>query len=664
MYWILKRLSIIQTSILSLVIFIITLIVLASVSLVGSWTALQNAKSDRELLLLMDALEKVAHNHAVERGLTAGYLGAPSSDSKAKLTAQRKKADQSAADLRTAIQYESNQALNLNKYTDIVFDQLNKKNTIRGQVDANNGVSAFSYYSILNKKALDTAEIIRSYITETNIQKNVGAALRVAWFKERAGQVRGKINGALAKQQLSDITKSDIATYIDEMSTLSLYLNNQLEDELRATFTSTMGNAQSRRIKDIHQQILNASGDLTQYDLPQADEWFPLATEQIGAVKKTLDRQWLLSHENVQKSEAKSLRWLIIECIFLVAVVVVLAILNIYLMKSLRYKLAKLTRLLRKVSEEGDLTTDVRIGGEDELGDISKAIHQTIFAFKDLMVGLATSIKVSTGLGEQLHHVTTKVVVDAESTQKMATNIAASIEEMASTSVEIASSASSSLQASDKLNEQTEETMTVNMQTTQAMQELASGMVSVEEKASLMEEQVSSITGILETINSLAEQTNLLALNAAIEAARAGEAGRGFAVVADEVRNLAKGSKESSDRISHLLDDLQLASNEVFDAIKNNTATVQETVDRANNANQISKQLKEQAKQVEELSTLVSTSAGQQSDVANQIAEDITKVLEAANDELEAAKEMREIFSSMSSNGSTLQRTIDNFKIS
>ena len=391
--------------------------------------------------------------------------------------------------------------------------------------------------------------------------------------------------------------------------------------------------------------------------MPTADVWFPLATEQIGAIKGILDKQWAFAHEKVQKVEAKATRLFILECISIIIVIVVLAFLNIYLMKSLKSKLATLTNLLRKVSEEGDLTTDVRLDNEDELG------HQTIYAFKDLIVGLATSIKVSSGLGEQLHGVTTQVVVDAESTQKMATNIATAIEEMAATSVEIASSASSSLSASHTLDGQTEETMNVNIQTTQAMHSLASDMISVEEKAGLMEEQVSAITGILETINSLAEQTNLLALNAAIEAARAGEAGRGFAVVADEVRNLAKGSKESSDRISLLLDDLQLASNEVFAAIKSNTATVQETVDRASNANEISSQLKEQVKQVGELSTLVSTSAEQQSEVAKQIAADITKVLDAANDELEAAKKMKEIFSSMNSNGNTLQRTIDNFKI-
>jgi methyl-accepting chemotaxis protein len=663
MSWVLKRLSIIQTSILSLIIFTVTLITLASISLSSAWSIRQDAKTDKELLLLMESLEKVAHNHAVERGLTAGYIGSPSGSTKAKLVEQRKKADQSIVSVREATQGERIKALGLSKHIEVVLDHLQQKSTVRNQVDASNATNAFGYYSVLNKKSLDAAQIIRSYITDDSLQQSVGAAINTAWFKERAGQARGRINGVLAKQQLSEVVKNDILTFITETDTLTLYLSNLLEGELKSSFENILGNSQSKKIHGIHQQILAVSGDLSQFDLPTADVWFPLATEQIGAIKGILDKQWAFAYEKVQKVEAEATRLFILECISIIIVIVVLAFLNIYLMKSLKSKLATLTNLLRKVSEEGDLTTDVRLDNEDELGDISTAIHQTIYAFKDLIVGLATSIKVSSGLGEQLHGVTTQVVVDAESTQKMATNIATAIEEMAATSVEIASSASSSLSASHTLDGQTEETMNVNIQTTQAMHSLASDMISVEEKAGLMEEQVNAITGILETINSLAEQTNLLALNAAIEAARAGEAGRGFAVVADEVRNLAKGSKESSDRISLLLDDLQLASNEVFAAIKSNTATVQETVDRASNANEISSQLKEQVKQVGELSTLVSTSAEQQSEVAKQIAADITKVLDAANDELEAAKKMKEIFSSMNSNGNTLQRTIDNFKI-
>ncbi|TDF35570.1 HAMP domain-containing protein [Alteromonadaceae bacterium M269] len=663
MFRLLKRLSIIQTSVISLVVFAVSLLILASIGIHSSWSKLQHTKSDTQLLLLMDALEKVAHNHAVERGLTAGYLGAPSDETKARLTEQRKKADQSANSLRQMIQNERIKELGLNQHTALVVQELDEKNTIRNQVDTLNAANAFNYYSALNKKALDTAQIVRNYIFDNALQQSVGTALNIAWFKERAGQARGKINGVLATQQLPSIAKNDIGLYIREMGTLGQYLSNLLEGSLKSEFQNVLNSNQTKDIQSTHAKILSATGDLSGQDFPPASEWFTAATKQIGAIKSVLDKQWEFAHDKVHQSESAAFNFLVFEIILIIAVLLILAALNTYLISSLNHKLCLLTKQLRKVSDEGDLTTDVRIDGADELGDISKAIHETIYAFKDLIVGMATSIQASSGLGEKLHGVTSKVVSDAESTQQMATSIAASIEQMAATSVEIADSASSTLKACDELNVQSEKTTEVNVQTTRAMQSLASDMASVEEKAGLMEEQVSSITGILETINSLAEQTNLLALNAAIEAARAGEAGRGFAVVADEVRNLAKGSKESSDRISDLLDDLQAASNEVVDAIKNNSVTVQETVNRANDANQISSHLKEQAKQVEELSTLVSNSAGQQSSVSKQIAEDINKVLIAASDELEAAKEMRGIFSSMNANGATLQRTIDNFKI-
>ncbi len=663
MSWILRRLSIIQISIVSLVIFSVALIVLASISIYSSWVSLSNAKSDAQLVILMDRLEKVAHNHAVERGLTAGYLGAPSPELKSRLADQRNKADQSIASLRQQVQNEKVTVFGIDATISILLDQVAQKNVVRKQVDDLNASSAFGYYSELNKRALDVAQILRSHFHDNNLQQEVGSALNLAWFKERAGQARGKINGVLASGQLSDVAKNDIGRYIGEIATITQYLTNLLEGNLKSEFQGVINNQQSQSISSTHSKVLSVSGSVADQGLPSANEWFADATKQIGAVKGVLDKQWNLAHEKVEEAQARAFRLFVFEIVLVISVLILLAALNTFLIKSLNYKLCLLTKQLRKVSDEGDLTTDVRIDGADELGDISRAIHETIYAFKDLIVGMATSIQASSGLGEKLHDVTSQVVSDAESTQKMATNIATSIEEMASTSVEIASSASSSLQASDTLNEKIEDTRNVNVQTTQAMQALASGMIAVEEKADQMEEQVSSITGILETINSLAEQTNLLALNAAIEAARAGEAGRGFAVVADEVRNLAKGSKDSSDRISHLLDDLQSASNEVFAAIKSNTATVQETVERAYGANQISMELKEQAKQVEELSTLVSTSAEQQSEVAKQISSDITKVLEAANDELEAAKEMKEIFSSMNANGNTLQMTIDNFKI-
>lgn len=658
----LNRLSIVQTTILSLLVFTISLVVLASFTIVSNTKMYQGQTANLELMGVMQALEKLAHNHAVERGMTAGYLGSPSDTKKQNLVNQRRLADASVIALSQLGKKEWAEEFGVNTQLHRLNAHLKQKNQIRNSVDRLSAPEAFAYYSLLNKYALDTLQIMASQITGSTIQQSVSNVLFLAWFKERAGQARGVINGVLAKRHLSGASKATIAIYINEMQTVGQHLVDLLEQQQKSSFEQILASHNSQKIRTIHTQILRSSENLPD-TMPSSNEWFPLATKQISEVKNVLQQQWGLSLAEAKKSKDAAFDFLLTELIGLTIMLIVIGVLNMHLITTLRTKLDILTTQLRKVADHGDLTLDVRLASEDELGNISKAIHATIFAFKDLVVGLATSIKASSRLSNQLNQVTNKVVNDAESTQQMARNISAAVEQMSETSGEIASSAASTLEASDKLSGDAKRSIEVNRQTSDAMEVLSKSMSEVEVKAGNMEEQVNAITGILETINSLADQTNLLALNAAIEAARAGEAGRGFAVVADEVRNLAKGSKHSSDRIANLLNDLQSASNEVVNAVKGNTVSAQKTLVRTEESKLISLELKDQSKIVEDLSMQVATAAEQQSMTAKQIAGDAGKVLQAATDELEAAKEMQSIFSNMEVNGKTLQQTMDHFKI-
>ncbi|GEA10288.1 methyl-accepting chemotaxis protein [Alteromonas sp. KUL49] len=654
-----RNVSLVKFTLISTGILLLLLAILVSKGMYQAFQARAQAASDTYLIAVIDAVEKIAHNHAVERGLTAGFLGNPTDAAFDKVRGQRTKADASVNALNALLRDPLADELQLSVEFRPLFQIIEGKDALRAQVNNKQGAAAFGFYSNLNATAIATATSLMLYVNDVQAKASLSQAILFARLKERLGQFRGKTNGVLAKKVLAPAVEEELKFYVSEIALLQSQLTDKLQGDIKSQFSSVMSSSTSREIADISATL--TSGNPNFNGLPSSGEWFPLATKQIGDVKGLLDKTWVDIGVIAAKTRSGASTLVAVNIILIVISASVLIILYYVLNSVLRKQLKSLTDKLDQISESGDLTIDVKLTSQNELGVISQSIGKTVMALTDLIVGLSQSIQVSSLLSEELSKSTVVMLKDAGNTQQKASNIATAIEEMSVTSSEIARGAVETLDASKQLDQLSVNTIEANDKTGDAMVRLHTEMQDVEKSVAAMEKQVTEITSILDTINTLSDQTNLLALNAAIEAARAGEHGRGFAVVADEVRKLASASRASSDQISTLLSSLQQANIDVVEGVSRNAEFAKSIVDITKEGEVNAKQAQDAAVLVESLANTSSASAEQQAVTSMEVAKDILSVQEASEHEVEIAKNLAELAEKMKDNNDMLKRTMANF---
>lgn len=310
----------------------------------------------------------------------------------------------------------------------------------------------------------------------------------------------------------------------------------------------------------------------------------------------------------------------------------------------------------------GDLTQDLPHNRRDEPGQLMAAMQSMSVSLRTLVGRIGSGVSQIAAAAEQLSAITAQTSEGVQTQKQETEQTATAMHEMAATVQEVAQNAE---QASMAARDADHEAQQGNSVVQQAMSQIAQLANEVEQSAdsiTALNQESGRIGSVLEVIRNVAEQTNLLALNAAIEAARAGEQGRGFAVVADEVRALAKRAQESTEEIEQLISSLQRLAKVAVDKMQSSRSMTQRTVVLAGEAGSALGRITLAVSTIEQMNQQIAAAAEEQSVVADTISESVTRVRDIGEQSASAIQQTAASSAELARLGVELQGLVAQFR--
>ena len=314
-------------------------------------------------------------------------------------------------------------------------------------------------------------------------------------------------------------------------------------------------------------------------------------------------------------------------------------------------------------SGEGDLTRRLEYAKRDELGELASWFNRFLDKLQPIIADVKHSVQDARSTADQSARIASQTSDGMQQQYREVDQVATAFQEMSATAQDVAHNAAQAADAARTADQASREGIAVIGKTTSTIELLANEMSIAMQEVEGLANSSEKIGSVLEVIRSIAEQTNLLALNAAIEAARAGEAGRGFAVVADEVRNLAKRTQDSVEEIRQVIEGLQSGTKEVVSTMSSSHRQAQGSVEQVEQAVAVLQRISQAVSVITDMNLQIASAAEEQSSVAEEINRNVASIRDVTESITSQADESAKISQGLNKLANHQQSLMDQFRV-
>ncbi len=399
----------------------------------------------------------------------------------------------------------------------------------------------------------------------------------------------------------------------------------------------------------------------------ESDKLIPLLRAKYEASESTIAEVRKLADQSSQAGKAKADQMVASRTTMLivigVVVVVAVGLFGVVLTRSITDGTGRMLNLIQQIAANNLGVDDIDTSSQDEIGQACSALNKMKNSLRELIQSIAGTAEHVASASEELSSSATQQAQGAETQNNQTTQVATAMQEMSSTVLQVSENSNKAAEASRQAAETAREGGQIVEDTLSKMRIIADSVGGTAKKMEELGKSSDQIGRIAGVIDDIADQTNLLALNAAIEAARAGEQGRGFAVVADEVRKLAERTTTATKEIAQMIKNIQDETKTAVTAMEAGTKQVEDGVQSTSRAGDSLKQIIHMSEQVGEMITHIATAATEQSSASEEINNNMEQIAKLVRESADGAQQSAKASQDLSGLALDLQNMVGKFDV-